>query len=66
MAKKVVKKLERLLKRFESETLTADDREALRVLLEGHVRLGEAVRSGDMKNAVNLVGEIFERAFPSS
>ena len=66
MAKKVHKKLEELLKRFESQTLTAGDREALKVLLDGHVCLGEAVRSGDMKNAVNLVGEIFERAFPSS
>lgn len=65
MAKKVRRKLERLLKRLESRTLTEDDRKVLEVLLRGHVRLGEAVRNGDMKTAELLIGDIFDRAFPS-
>jgi hypothetical protein len=66
MAKKVRRKLERLLKRRESRTLTEDDRKVLEVLLSGHVKLGEAVRNGDMKTAELLIGEISGRAFPSS
>jgi hypothetical protein len=66
MAKKVRRKLERLLKRLESRTLTEDDRKVLEVLLRGHVQLGEAVRNGHMKTAELLIGEIFDRAFPSS
>lgn len=66
MAKKVRRKLERLLRRLDSQTLTANDRKALQVLLEGHVRLGEAVKNDDMKTAELLVGEIFDQAFPSS
>jgi hypothetical protein len=66
MAKKVQKKLERLLRRLESETLTTNDRKALQVLLAGHIRLAEAVKNDDMKTAELLVGEIFDQAFPSS
>ena len=66
MAKKVQRKLKRLLKRLESRTLTEDDRKTLEVLIAGHVRLGEAVRNGDMKTAEHLIGEISDRAFPSS
>ena len=66
MAKKVRRKLERLLKRLESRTLTEDDRKVLEVLLRGHVQLGKAVRNGDMKTAELLIGEISDRAFPSS
>ena len=66
MAKKVQRKLKRLLKRLESRTLTEDDRKALEVLIAGHVRLCEVVRNGDMKTAELLIGEISDRAFPSS
>jgi hypothetical protein len=66
MAKKVWRKLERLLKRLESRTLTEDNRKVLEVLLRGHVQLGEAVKKGDMKTAALLIGEISDRAFPSS
>jgi len=66
MAKKVQRKLKRLLKRLESRTLTEDDRKTLEVLIAGHVRLGKAVRNGDMKTAELLIGEISDRAFPSS
>jgi hypothetical protein len=66
MAKKVQRKLKRLLERLESRTLTEDDRKVLEVLLRGHVELGEAVRSGDMKTAELLIGAIFDRAFPCS
>jgi hypothetical protein len=66
MAKKVPKKLKRLLKRLESQTLTANDRKALQVLIEGHARLGEAVKNDDMKTAEILIGEIFDQAFTSS
>jgi len=65
MAKKVRKKLEGLLQRVESQTLTADDRKAMEVLIAGHVSLGEAVKNGDMKTAELLIGEIFDQAFPS-
>ena len=66
MAKKLRRKLKRLLDRFESDTLTEDDKRVLKVLLKGHFVLGEAVRKGDMKTAELLIGEIFDRAFPSS
>jgi hypothetical protein len=66
MAKKVQRKLKRLLKRLESRTLTEDDQKVLEVLIRGHVTLGEAVRKGDMKTAELLIGEISDRAFPSS
>jgi hypothetical protein len=66
MAKKVQRKLKRLLERLESRTLTEDDRRALEVLIAGHVQLGKAVRNGDLKTAELLIGEISDRAFPSS
>jgi hypothetical protein len=36
------------------------------VLITGHVRLGAAVKNGDMKTAEVLLTEIFDRAFPSA
>jgi hypothetical protein len=66
MAKKVQRKLKRLLKRLESRTLTEDDQRVLEVLIRGHATLGEVVRNGDMKTAEHLIGEIFDRAFPAS
>jgi hypothetical protein len=65
MARKLKRKLRRLLDRLESEKLTEDDRRVLKVLLRGHAELGEAVQSDDMEKAELLVGEIFNRAFPS-
>ena len=60
MGKKLLRKLGRLMERFESDTMTAEDKRALKVLLRGHARLDEAVKTGDMKNAMLLVGEMFD------
>jgi hypothetical protein len=65
MARKLKRKLKRLLDRLESEKLTEDDRRALKVLLRGHVALGEAVQRDEIEKAELLLGEIFNRAFPS-
>ncbi len=66
MAKNVQRKLKRLLKRLESRTLTDDDQKVLEVLIRGHATLGKVVQNGDMKTAELMIGEIFDRAFPSS